>query len=601
MTKKIYNKLLIHHLFEKQVLKNPDNIAIEFEDNQLTYRELNIRANKLANYLGKKGIVANDTVGLYLEESLNSIIGLMGILKAGCSYIPIDPTHPIDRISSLLQDAQVSGVITMENLHNSISSSFPIICLDTEECIISQMSVKGPNITSNYNNLAYIIYTSGSTGNPKGVMVTHKNLINYTMGIIERINFCTAESFALVSTISADLGNTMIFPCLSTGGTLHILSKETSRNPYKFIEYIHKKKINNIKITPTHYNILTNDSIAELPVKRIIFGGEKLKWDIVETVRRLSPQAEIYNHYGPTETTVGVLLYKVDESNYNLKIDTVPIGRPLKNTQVYLLDSDGLEVPIGVLGEIYIGGENVSKGYLNESELTKKKFIPNPIHKTQNEIVYRTGDMGKYLPSGEIEFIGREDSQVNINGYRVELEEVNSVLKGIPGVHDSVVLVNNINEDNSLLLAFVVMKDKDNRDLRLLINKKLPLFMVPKIVQVESIPLTSNGKIDTHFLLNKYNTRIKNKDNSYHEKYENQLELSLIEYWSIALQTRKIDVEKNLFELGLDSIQVIKFITWVRKKLNVNLNVKTIFERNNIRDISKSIKEKLSEVSEKKK
>jgi iturin family lipopeptide synthetase A len=452
----------LHELIEKQVLKAPARVALVFEGERLTYAELNHRANQLAARLRRLGAKPDAVVGIFVERSLEMIVGLLGVLKSGAAYLPIDTALPPDRIAFSLSDANVMALLTQSRLLAQLPaavapSSCPLICLDTFDWRSSDAREPTPASTRP-DQLAYIIYTSGSTGQPKGVGIEHRNIVNYVLGVSDRLQFAPGMNHASVSTIAADLGNTVIFPALATGGCLHIIAKARTENQALLAEYFRREQIDVLKIVPSHLAALLTGENAEhvIPRKLLILGGEASRLDWVEKLQRLSPETRIFNHYGPTETTVGVLTYDVRAHLHATGSGTVPIGKPLPNSRVYILDTNGQPVQVGVTGELCIGGAGVGRGYLNRSELTAEKFAADPFQPGTGARLYRTGDRARYLSDGNIEFCGRIDSQVKIRGYRVELEEIESALRLHKGVEDGVVVASEGTGGDAQLTAYVV-------------------------------------------------------------------------------------------------------------------------------------------------
>ena len=365
----------LHELIEAQAQRTPDAPAVVFEAQRLTYRELERRANLLAHHLVALGVGPDTTVGLHVERSLELIVGILGILKAGGAYVPIDTSYPAERVAFMVSDSGAKVVLTKE------------FDWQAERAAHAAPAVKP-------HHLAYVIYTSGSTGKPKGVCIEHRNIVNYVLGVIERLRLEPGMSYATVSTIAADLGNTVIFPALVTGGCLHVISQERAENGGLLAEYFEREKIDVLKIVPSHFAALSPERV--MPRRRLILGGEASRLDWIERLRalapRIAPDCEIYNHYGPTETTVGVLTYHVGQAPLPNGRGTLPLGKPLPGIRVELID-----------GEICIGGAGVARGYLNRPELTAEKFAGG---------VYRTGDRGRELPDGNLEFRGRVDHQV---------------------------------------------------------------------------------------------------------------------------------------------------------------------------------------------
>ncbi|OUL22221.1 hypothetical protein BV378_25390 [Nostoc sp. RF31YmG] len=568
--------LCIHQLFTAQAAKTPDNIAVVFENEQITYSELNNRANKLANYIQDLGVKPDVLVGICLEKSHLSIIAILAVLKAGGAYLPLDPNLPKERLGLMLQDAQVQVLLTQETLLCSLPvHTAQAVCLDNWE---AETSDENPLSSVTCENLAYVIYTSGSTGIPKGVAVEHRQLCNYLHGILEKIDLPDAASFATVSTFAADLGNTVIFSALCTGGCLHIISQECATNPVALAEYCHRHAIDCLKIVPSHLNALLTAANPEqiLPSQLLILGGETVSWDLVAQVQQLKLSCQILNHYGPTEATVGVLTYKVEQEAAQSK--TVPIGRPLANTQIYILDEQLQPVPIFVPGELYIGGANLARGYLNCPELTQERFIPNPFIEVEASRLYKTGDLARYLPDGNIEFLGRCDRQVKIHGFRIELEEVEAILRQHPFIRQAVVTVR-----EERLVAYVVSLHTSTSDLRHFMQKRLPEYMVPTaFVILNTIPLTTNGKVDYQAL--PAPELAAELEKTYIAPRTPQEEL-LAKIWAEILGLKQVGIEDNFFELGGDSILSIQVISKANQT-GLQLTPKQLFEHQTIAELA---------------
>ena len=454
------NNKCIHEHFEAQVEKTPDAIAVVFEDQRLTFRELNNRANQLAHYLNKLGVGPEVLVGICVERSLEMIVGLLGVLKAGRAYLPLDPDDPKERLAFMLEDTQTHVLLTQARVHNNLPEHRAhVICLDREGIEIEQESTENPCRLVPAQSLAYVIYTSGSTGKPKGVAVEHRQLSNYLLSIINRLDLTSQSSFATVSTLAADLGNTVIFASLCTGAALHVLSRDRVTDAEAMADYFSRHSIDCLKIVPSHFATLLSASRREvvLPRKLLILGGEASDIDWVTRLATLAPNCRIVNHYGPTETTIGVMAYAVKKDAFPAGRLHLPLGRPIANTQVYILDQHLNPVPIGVAGEIYIGGQGLARGYLNRPELTSEKFTPNPFSAEPGARLYKTGDRARYLPDGNVEFLGRTDKQIKLRGYRIEPGEIEAGLKQHPDVREAVVLNRSGANGKKQLAAYLVV------------------------------------------------------------------------------------------------------------------------------------------------
>jgi iturin family lipopeptide synthetase A len=452
--------LCLHQLIEEQAVQRPDQAALAFEQKRLTYKELNHRADQLAHHLCGLGVGSDMLVGLFVERSLEMTVGILAILKSGAAYVPIDTAYPQERIAFMINDANVTVLLTQTGLLESLpKGAAQIVCLDSFDWTNSKGLMKGPGRV-HPGNLAYVIYTSGSTGRPKGVCIEHRNIVNYVLGIAERLQLKPGMNHALVSTIAADLGNTVIFPALITGGCLHIISRERTENQGMLADYFSRENIDVLKIVPSHLEALQTGKNPEqvMPRSFLILGGESSRLDWIERLRVLSPGCEIFNHYGPTETTVGVLTYHVKSQLPNTQSGTLPLGRPLPNSRIYILDKGGQPVPIGEQGELCIGGYGVARGYLNRQDLTAERFIADPFNADRGARLYRTGDLARYLPDRNIEFCGRIDQQIKIHGYRIELGEIEAALREHQGVRDVVVLANENESGTKQLVAYVMPK-----------------------------------------------------------------------------------------------------------------------------------------------
>ena len=574
----------IHEIFEEQAEQTPDKLAVVCDSEQLTYSELNSKADLLANHLKRLGVKPETLVGLYLDRSRLSIIGLLGILKAGAAYLPLDSVLPTEGLAFRLQDAGVSVVLTQRSLLSKIPKNTKYtVCLDTDwETIEEDRDSSHRQVQP--DNLVYAIYTSGSTGTPKAVAVEHRQLVNYLYSVIERLNILPGASFATVSTLAADLGNTMLFPALCTGGCLHIIDQETATDPLAFSQYCQHHPIDCLKIVPSHLSaLLSSSSETEfLPRKKLILGGEASNWQLITKIRQQQPDCEIFNHYGPTETTVGVLTYPIEATTSN-ESTTVPIGQPLPNNQVYILDEQLQPVPIGVPGELHIGGAQASRGYLNRPELTTEKFIPNPFSTIKGNRIYKTGDLARYLPNGDLEYLGRIDHQVKVRGFRIELGEIEAAIAQNPAVRETVVTTKEDLVNSKQIIAYVVLQEQQKltiSELREFLASKLPSYMVPAaLVTLEALPLTPNGKVDRKALpaLEKNCPELEKTYVAPQTIVEKQLAI----IWAEVLGLENVGIFDNFFTLGGDSILSIQVIAKATL-IGLHLTPKQLFQHQTI-------------------
>ena len=530
----------LHELFEAQAARTPDAPAVAFEGRHFTYRQLDRRANALARRLIALGVMPDAPVGLYVERSLDMALGILAILKAGGAYVPIDPAFPAERVAYMLADSGASVVLVNAKLNAPGAHVVNLNGFDEE--------ADKPALAVKPEHLAYVIYTSGSTGKPKGVCIEHRNIVNYVHGVVERLRLEPGMSYATVSTLAADLGNTVVFPALVTGGTLHVISQERAENGGLLADYFSREAIDVLKIVPSHFTALNPERV--MPRKRLILGGEASRLDWIEKLRRLAPQCEIYNHYGPTETTVGVLTYRVGDAPIATQTGTLPLGKPLPGIEVDLVD-----------GEIQIRGAGVARGYLNRPELTAERFADG---------IYRTGDRGRRLADGSIEFCGRIDHQVKVNGYRVELGEIEGALRSHVDVREAAVLF----KDH--LVAYVAPRTVEIAKLREHLAASLPRYMVPSIfIPLERLPLNANGKIDRQALAT---LSVERPSAGPAAAARSQTERALVEIWAELLGVAEIGVNDDVFDLGAHSLMAMKALTQIRDRFNVNLSLRNLFE-----------------------
>ena len=572
----------IHQLFEQQVEKTPDAVAVVFENQQLTYQQLNQTANQLAHHLLSLGVGPETLVGICVERSVEMMMGLLGILKAGGAYVPLDPNYPPSRLSYMLADSGVEVLLTNRSLLESLpQNQVRVVCLDTDLVETKQYSQENLDVEVGADNLAYVIYTSGSTGQPKGVAIEQKSICNYICSLIKTINIEPSSNFALVSTISADLGNTIIFPSLLTGGCLHVISQEKIFDPHALSEYFSCCHIDYLKIVPSHLAALQSSSnpALVLPSKTLILGGEASSSDWVETIRAQSPNCNIINHYGPTEATVGVLTYFLDKKSQPLRSSTLPIGRPIANTQIYILDEHLQPVPIGVTGELYIGGDGLARGYLNCPELTSEKFIQNPFCDSKSKRLYKTGDLARYSNDGNVTFVGRIDYQVKVRGFRIELGEIEAVINTHLQIEQAVVIATEDIPDKKRLVAYFVSSDESltTNQIREFLKQNLPEHMVPNaFVTLDTLPLTPNGKID-RFALPAPNGKITRSTEAY-VKPQTELERMIATVWQNVLQVEKVGLHDSFFDLGGHSLLLIRVNNELKEIFNQNISILEMFK-----------------------
>ncbi len=576
----------IHELFETQAARTPAAPALVSGDHELTYEELNARANQLAHLLRRRGVGPDARVGLCMERSAELIVGLLGILKAGGAYVPLNPDHPQERLETQLRESQSSLLVTNGDVKLDFGGE--VIDLKGDYAMLAAEPNDNPQPIATAENLVYVIYTSGSTGVPKGVAVRHRNLVNYTQAILELLEVDRPLTFATVSTISADLGNTCIFPSLLSGGCLHILSYEVAMEGDRLRDYFARRPIDVLKIVPSHlYGLLaTQTGGGILPAKHLILGGEALSWDLVQQIASLEHSCRIINHYGPTETTVGSLTFAVNDQNAAGYSATVPIGRPLANTRCYILDRWQRPVVPGVVGELYIGGAGVAAGYLNQPAETATRFVQDPLE--HGARMYRTGDLARYLVDGNIEFLGRVDHQVKVRGHRIELGEIEAVLAAHPGVRQAVVIARR--DDDARIVAYIVGASMPHDELRASLRKKLPEYMLPSaFVFLKALPLTPNGKVDRAALPVPEDVRAGVQSEFVAPR--TPVEEKLAGMWAGLLKLKTIGVRDNFFELGGHSLLATQVVSRMRKEFQVEITLLSLFESPTVAAMAEKIEQ----------
>ena len=576
-----YEKTIIS-LFEEQVERTPDKYAIIYEGNKITFNELNARSADIAFKLNeisrKSGIAA-----IYVEPSIEMVVGILGILKSGLVFLPLDPAQHSNRQENILQDSCCDILLTKEHLKNALNFSGPKIIIDHKIKVNKLLSQRSK---IQHTDLVYIIYTSGSTGKPKGVKISNNNLVNYYTWF-KRISAFNSEDKVLLTTSYAfDAIYTQFFASLLTGAELHVIPREKYLSPEKLIEYIDKEGITFLKMTPTLFNMVVNNAgfnDCSFPeVRLIMLGGEAINTTDVSIAMTILPHVKYINHYGPTETTIGSIAGYINPENVICFIERPTIGKPIDNTKCYIIGKYSELLPLGCKGELYICGEGVGKGYVGQKELTNERFIKNPF--VPGERMYRTGDLARWQPDGNIEFIGRIDNQVKIRGYRIEPGEIRSHLVSHEKIKESTVVITEINDDKYLVAYYISEEKLEGTELRSFLSKKLPDYMLPSyFVRLDEMPLTPNGKINRKALPE---PEIKKGDD--HTPPKNEIEEKLVEIWSevLKIEKDKISTTSNFFELGGNSLKAMYLISIINKTFNTDIELQTLFEEKNIQNIA---------------
>jgi amino acid adenylation domain-containing protein len=572
-----------HELFEAQVDATPGAPALVAGPARLTYAELDRRANQLAHHLRRRGVGPDVVVGLCCPRTADLVVALLGILKAGGAYVPLDPAYPPRRLAQILGEARAAVVVTVAALAANLpGEGVTAVRLDADAGAIAAESEARPGLEAASSDLAYVLFTSGSTGAPKGVAVEHRQLVNYVRGVAARLDLARGATYAHVSTFSADLGNTVLFPSLATGGCLHLLGEALTTDPDAFAAYLQREGIDCLKIVPSHLAALLSAAHPDqvLPRKLLVLGGEALRWDLVARIEHLAPGCRIVNHYGPTETTVGVLTCPI-ESVAHRDGPTVPLGRPLPNSRVYVLDAQMQPAPTGVPGELYVGGAGVARGYHGRPDLTVERFLKDPFSPVPGARLYRTGDRARYLPDGTLLFLGRADSQVKIRGHRIELGEIEAALADCPSLRGAVVLVDEAALGDARLVAYVVPSAPapDVAGVRAFLAERLPEPMIPSaFVVLGALPLTPNGKIDRRALAALARPSDEASDDAGDAGPRTPVEEVLAALWADVFARERVGVHERFADLGGHSLLAIQIIARARDAFQVSVPLRAIFE-----------------------
>ena len=571
------------NLFEKQASKTPGAIAVIFDGQQLTYKELNEQSNQLANYLQHRGIGKNIPVPICVGRSIEMIVGLLGIMKAGGAYVPIDPDLPNERIAYMIESTEakiiLSNVVYQSKL--PLAEKEAVICIDRDWKLIDKSSKEIPSNLPGPTDLAYVIFTSGTTGKPKGVMIEHSGLLNVSLYHIEEFSMTANDRYLQFMSPSFDGSILDIFTSLLSGGALVLPTKDVLSSSEKFIEFVSRHEVTVFTITPSFLSLLDKHDLPG--VRTIISAGEAA---IVEDALHYGSFKNFYNGYGPSEITVNATLFKVTHSDESVR--SIPIGKPMANKNIYILNNDMQLCPIGVEGEIFISGVGVARGYLNNPELTAEKFIIDHFSTEPGTRMYRTGDIGRWLPDGNIEFLGRKDDQVKVNGYRIELAEIENVIHQCELVRQAVVLAKDDGSGNKRLVAYVVPEGIFEREpIVSYLRGWLPEYMIPASwIGLESFPLTHNGKINKkalpEFVISEHLSNL-------YVAPRNETENVLVKIWQEILQVPQVGVNDSFFELGGNSLRATRLISSIRKEFAVEMIISDIFANPRISSLSTQI------------
>jgi amino acid adenylation domain-containing protein len=589
----------LHKLFEQQVERTPEAVAVVYEREELSYEELNRKANELAHYLRKQGVGPEVRVGLCVKRSPEMVVGLLGILKAGGAYVPLDSDYPRERLAFMLEDAQVKVLLTQEKLKEGLPKNPAlVVCLDSDWNIIAREQKSNPEIEAIPENLAYVIYTSGSTGKPKGVMVQHSSVVNYIESGL-KFSIIPEDKVLQFASISFDAAAEEIFSCLTRGAQLVLRTDAMLSSASMFLQQCHDLQLTVLGLPTAYWHYLTSalaDEELSLPasVRLVIIGGEKALPEMFTTwqQQKTTQKIELLNTYGPTETTIGSTACLLSELDRCIPVSReLPIGRPVANTQVYVLDQHMQPVPVGIPGQLYIGGECLARGYINNPVVTSLSFIPHPFSSRPGDRLYKSGDVVRFLPDGNLEFLGRSDHQVKIRGFRIELGEIEAMLETHPAVGTAIAVTNDDSHREKRLVAYVVRRGGvvvTTAELRDYMQTRVPPYMVPAVVMIlEELPLTVSGKIDRRALPPPEDVRIELKSNFVAAR--DFVEVLLVRIWEKVLGIKHVGVKDDFFDLGGHSILALRLAGEIKKQFGRDLPLAILFEKRTIERLAEAL------------
>lgn len=589
----------VHELFERHAYHTPEAIALIHENQHLTYSELNNSSNQLANYLIKQGVKQKKLVGICFERSIEMFISIMAILKAGGTYVPLDPSYPTERLSFIINDTKMSNVITSSKFLPVLpKNSSNYICLNEINTKLIEFSGKNPERKVRMKGLVYVIYTSGTTGNPKGVKISHTNVQNYSYWFCQAFGVTNSDCFDFSSPLTFDLSVTSTLLPLMYGAKILICSEEIKAEPVRYVENLSTYSATIIKVTPSYFKemLLILKGREQLKsLRSIILGGEAIVPKDTKNWLNIYPRHILVNEYGPTEATVATIAYIISKNHKYDNENFIPIGKPAFNTYIYILDDDLKPCSVGVTGELHIGGASVSEGYLNRTELTKQKFIPNPFNNTSGQFIYKTGDLARYLEDGNIEYLGRIDHQIKIRGFRIEAGEIESNLLLHPGIISAAVIASDSNNGQKKLIAYLVYKQGYTPsifELRTFLNNRLPSYMIPHIfVILDKLPMTKNGKLDRDALPDAGEPISEAK----YVPAASDTEKKLIIIWQKILKVKKIGTHDNFFVMGGDSLLAAQLVTQIEELFSIEIALVSFYEKPTIFEISPIINKKMEQ------
>src|SRR5215470_13409805 len=582
-----------HQLFEQQVERDHERIAVTFGAEQISYGELNRRSNQLARHLRTLGVGPDTLVGIFLERSPSLLVALLGVLKASGAYVPLDPAYPKDRIAFILEDAGVTALLSEASLVNSLpANAARLLCIDSDWDSISKQSDENLPSNPSPRNLAYVLYTSGSTGKPKGVQIEHRNLVNFLASVQKEPGLNVGDRLLAVTTLSFDIAGLEIYLPLICGAQIVLASRDEAADGTQLLALMNRANPSVMQATPATWRMLVAARWSGSPQLKVLCGGEALPPEL--TAELVSRCGELWNMYGPTETTIWSSLYRVRGSLST----TVPIGRPMANTTMYVLDPQRQPLPVGVAGEIYIGGDGLARGYYKRPELTAEKFIADPFSSKPGARLYRTGDLAKYLSDGNLQYLGRTDFQVKLRGFRIELGEIEAALEQHPAVRQAVVVVHEDRASNDRrLVAYVVFQPGEqlsSAEARVFLKQSLPDYMVPgALVGLDSLPLTPNGKVDRKALAQSELARSESALASVAPR--TAVEEAVAGIWAEILRLPQVGAHEDFFALGGHSLLATQVMSRIRQVCQIELPLRVMFEAPTVAGIAQKIEQEKRE------
>jgi amino acid adenylation domain-containing protein len=585
-----FPQVCVHDLIAEQSGKNPNAIAVLCHGRSLTYRELDERANRLAQHLRNIGVEVESRVGIYLPRCEDMIVALLAVLKAGAAYVPLDLTYPSERIAYMVRDSDPAVIVTLSHLKSQLPDRGRLVCLDLDEHTIKACGLERPALLASNDSLIYVMYTSGSTGRPKGVMNIHRGLVNYFSYMKEQFTIGPEDRIIQLTSLSFDVSAFEILGILSCGGMIILMDDSQMRDPESILAAVVEHQATILSLVPTMLRALAECALSGEPrnysLRLILPAGEALRTADVGLARRAFGDApQLVNEYGPTECSIIHTTYPVPGVIPN-NLPIVPIGKPIGNAHAYVLDKYLHPVPAGVTGDLYIGGALVGRGYWNQPELTAQQFLPDPF--LPGEKIYRSGDTAKQLPDGTVCYLGRSDDQVKIRGYRVELKEIEATVNEFPGVKDAAVVLRQ-DDDRDKLFAYISLFDGESKfsieDLQHYLKDRLPFYMLPTAILVlKAMPLTPNQKIDRQAL-----PLLKNTEEQYHLAPRNEVEKRLVLIWQEVLGVEKVGIRDNFFELGGHSLLAVRLFSRIQEEFGQSLPLLLLFREGTVESLAASL------------